>query len=288
MSTEIVTKIVEESTAKPKTKKKVSAKKTVAKKKTTAKKTKSDLIIDTAHGIENLKKSEAYDRARELSEDIEFSYFQLGGILSVIQSNAWFTEDGFETFRDFVESEFGINYRKSMYLISIYNGLVQSGIPWTKVAPLGWTKVKELVGVITPENVDEWVAKAKGMTVLQLQQAIKEAAQTPGVDAPEGSESKVESVTTFTIKMHEDQKEVILEALERAKKEANTEHNAVALEAICMSYLSGGGGTVVQKTMPELMTQFGWQETLETFSEVFDDEDIEITVVVPEKATADA
>jgi len=290
MSTEIVTKIVEQSTTKtPKTKKKVSAKKKV---KTTKKPASTDLIISTAHTIENLKKSDAYDRARELSENVEYTYFQLGGVLSLIQGNAWFTEDGYESFREFVEAEFGINYRKSMYLISIYNSLVQSGIPWKTVEPIGWTKLKELIGVITPENVDEWVEKAKGMTVLQLQQAIKEAAT--GADktgAVEGSESKVESVTTFTVKMHDDQKEVILEAIERAKKEANTEHNAVALEAICMSYLSGGGGTAIQpKTMIESMLEIGWQKTLTEFGKAFDDEDIEVTVVVPENKveTADA
>ena len=37
-----------------------------------------------------------------------------------------------------------------------------------------------------------------------------------------------------------DQKDTILLALERARSELETEYDGVALEAICMGYLSGG------------------------------------------------
>lgn len=42
---------------------------------------------------------------------------------------------------------------------------------------------------------------------------------------------------------HADQIEIIELGLERARQEANTEFDNVALEAICMNYLSGGNAT---------------------------------------------
>jgi hypothetical protein len=44
---------------------------------------------------------------------------------------------------------------------------------------------------------------------------------------------------------HDDQVETIESALDRARDEMGTEFDAVALEAICMNYLSGGN--VIQK-----------------------------------------
>jgi hypothetical protein len=51
------------------------------------------------------------------------------------------------------------------------------------------------------------------------------------------------STGKFRLRFHgvaPDQKETILLALERARSELETEYDAVALEAICMNYLSGG------------------------------------------------
>jgi len=41
--------------------------------------------------------------------------------------------------------------------------------------------------------------------------------------------------------VHPDQLETILDALAKARREGNTNYDAVALEGICMSYLGGHG-----------------------------------------------
>ena len=242
----------------------------------------SDLLQVTAHNIEGLAKAKAYSLAHKLLEETEYSYFQLGGVFSVIQSNGWFIDDGYENFRAFVEAEFGIQYRKAMYVISIYNGLIASQVEWEKVKGLGWTKLKELVPVLTPENTDEWVERASGMTVLQIQEAIK--AEKAGAPAEEKAKAESTKVTTLTVKLHEDQKEVILEAIEKAKSEAGTEYPAVALEAVCLQFLSGSpaAAPAKQKTLEELMLAAGWEKVLEVFGEVF--KEIDLTVYVNQDA----
>lgn len=240
-----------------------------------------DLISDTAYELETLDKSTAYKLVEQLGEDIEYTYFRLGGVLSVIQSNGWYTDEGFDSFRTFCESKFGLKYRKAMYLIAIYNSLVEAKIPWNKVKELGWTKLKELAPILTQDNVDEWAAKASEMTTLQLQDAIKQS-QTVALNGPdEESEPATSTTTTLSFKLHEDQKQMVKEALDKAKKETGTDVDAVALENIIMGYL---GGNAANKSKPQptdlktVMNTVGWEKTLEMFEQLWPD--IELTVAV--------
>lgn len=59
-----------------------------------------------------------------------------------------------------------------MYWVGIYNDLAESGVSWEKVKEFGWTKLKEIAGVLTQDNVDEWVDIAKQQTTLQLMQTV--------------------------------------------------------------------------------------------------------------------
>lgn len=199
-----------------------------------------DLIASTAQEIENVKDAQtAVQCVHDLQAQQGFSNFKLGGYLSLIQTKAWFGDH--PTFKAFIESETDLDYRKAMYLISIYNGLVEADIAWEKVAVLGWTKLKELVGVLNKDNVDDWVEKAKSSTVLQLMadiQAHKKSANESngGTDSEPAADS---IVSTLTFKVHEDQKETVNAAIEKAMKATGTDSKTVAMEHIALDYLAG-------------------------------------------------
>ncbi len=262
------------------------------KKKTTKKKATDDLIVNVSHEVENYDKAKAITTVKSLSEDIEFSYFKVGGILNRINEEGWYTEDGFAKFSEFVESTFGIKRTKAMYLINIYNGLLTSGVMWEDVKDVGWSKLKEIVSVLTKKNVKAWVKRANEMTVLQLNAYVKQHKQ--GDDAGTADDSGVPKVSSMTFKMHDDQKETVIEALDKAKDESKTEHNNVALEAICMDYLAGPSAPTTEKAGPEedekgepsldalksLMENFNYIQVLETFELVWPD--IDVTVAEPE------
>ena len=224
-----------------------------------------DVIVQTAKEIGNLDKETAIEIVPELIESVDFSYFRLGGVLSTIQDNGWWEGEA-GTFKDFIQDNFGLHYRKAMYLINIYDGLVEADIPWAKVSGLGWTKLKELADILTPENVDEWVKKAQAMTTLNLQAAVKAykagELDTDGTTAPDSS-----GVSTITFKVHPDQKETIKEAVDKAMEEADTEFKGVALEAICMNYLSGG--STKKAPTPSLTAMFE-KSTPEAVLEAFE------------------
>lgn len=241
-----------------------------------------DLIVQVAHQVENMKEDKAFKLVPQLLDSIDKDYFILGGILSAIQNQGWYMDKGYENFRAYVENECSIQYRKAMYLISIYNGLVESGVAWAKVSELGWTKLKELAGILTPDNVDEWVGYAKEMTTLQLQEFIKSktAGAVAGGDAPVQAdvvEAAKKTVTTMTFKVHPDQKDTVKAALEKAKHETGTTVDTVALEHICLDFLSGTKLKNVP-TLKELMDGRSAEEVLEVFGEVFPDVVLEATL----------
>lgn len=241
----------------------------------------SNVFVSTATAIEKLEKEEAFSRVPELLDSVDFNYFQLGGVLAVIQSNDWAKEEGFDSFRDLVEHKFGLHYRKAMYLVGIYTSLIEAEVPFDKVAGIGWSKLKEIASVVTPDNVEEWVAKAQDNTVLQLIELVKKAKEGTLQKSDETPDEGPKNVTTFSVKVHADQKTTIANAIDKAKKEADTEFPGVALEAICMGYLAGAsGGTKAAKpkSLKAVMEGYSYEEVLEAFEVIWPDIDITATV----------
>jgi hypothetical protein len=233
-----------------------------------------DQILDVAHELENLTKEKAEALAYELSNNEGQNEFRLGGVFSVIKSNGWF--EGFKDFKAYVSEKFGIEYRKAQYCINIYDKLVSEQISWSKVSSLNsWTKVCILVPVLTAENVEEWVAKAADVNCDTLKALVK-AATTAG--APEEEDVPITSeVVKMAFTVHPDQKVTIIQAIEKAKGEVNTEHSTVALENICLGYLSGSvQANKPVGTLKEQMKAVGFNQVLAIFGTLWPEIELEI------------
>lgn len=242
----------------------------------------ADYIVETASSIEKITPDEAFDAVPSLMNNVDETYFKLGGLFSVIQSNGWWKDKGYESFREFVEKRFGMHYRKAMYLQNIYVKLVESGIPWAKVTDLGWTKLKELVDVLNKDNVDDWVAKAKALSALQLADLVRESKKAnPVLTSGLTPDSSTPNATTITFKVHPDQKAIIKEAVAKAKADAGSEFDAVGLEAIALNYVSGPKVSSGPKlTLREFIEQNGYsvEDVLQTASVIWPDVDIKATI----------
>lgn len=230
----------------------------------------TDLILATAHEIETLTKVKALNLADKLVEDIDANGFRLGGVLKVIFDQSWF--EGYESFGEFVAAKFGFQERKARYLMEIYDNLVTKQIPWEKVESLGWTKLKDLARILTNENVDMWVEKAKSLSVVELQALLKGNTEA-------GGEAKTTSDSTkMVFKLKADQVETVQAALSKAKIEGNTEFDSVGLELICTGYL--GGSITTGQDLAGLMQTVGWQQVLTLFDQLFPE--VNIAVDLPE------
>jgi len=238
----------------------------------------TDLIAKTAFEIENLNESQCHAALHQIVEDTEFSFFKMGGVLSKIQENGWFGEHG--SLKEYIEAEFNIKYRTAMYAIQIYNDLVEAGVPWDKVKAVGWTKIKEVSPVLTSDNVDHWVEKAKTLTTKELIEEVKQF-KGEGESNSGGDDAAPAKTTTMTFKAHEDQAETIKSALDKAKEAAGTTVDTVALEFICLEFVnnfSGQGGEPAGPPSAEVFQSIGYEKVLELFEEAFPDINLAVEV----------
>lgn len=230
----------------------------------------TDLIVQTAHEIENLTKTKALHLADNLAENSDMNDFRLGGVLQLILNHSWF--DGYESFAAYVYEKFGFQERKARYLIQIYNDLVSKQIPWEKISHLGWTKIKDLSGLITLENVDEWVMKAEPLTVAELQALIKG-------NTAEGTNKSVSTKSDnfpWKVNLKEDQLDAVQKAIAKAKGELHTEYDSVALENISLWYL-GESTKAAPLSLAEMAKKMGFKTVMAELGEVFPEYDIEVT-----------
>lgn len=232
-----------------------------------------DVLVDLVQEIENMKEKDAKSLVGTLVEQTEVTFFKQGGVLSVIMANKWF--DPYASFKDYVEKEHGMHYRRAMYWIEIYNDLVAAGVPWEKVKSIGWSKLKEIAGVLNNDNVDEWVDIATKQNTISLIETVK---AYKAKDAPAAIEDQTaKTVTAKTFKVHEDQKVTIETAIAKAKEMSSTTADTVALEYICLDFL--GGPSLVQK-----LQQMGIEAALNALEKAYPNAKIDVEITETEAA----
>ena len=112
--------------------------------------------------------------------DQGLNYFAMGGLLRRMSEKQWY--GGHETFKALCEEELEFHPRKGLYLIQIFDAVVEAKLTWPDIENVGWTKLRVLVRTIEPQALPKWVEKAKNMTVLQLEAAVKEQAGSEALE----------------------------------------------------------------------------------------------------------
>lgn len=172
----------------------------------------------------------------EAHKAIEENYLAMAQLLSEAYHKDFYAEWGFKDFREYVETELDVHYRKAMYLVDIWDKVKQLGLSKAKVAKLGWTKMKDIASVVTAENQKEWLEKAEKMNSRELTEAVKVSRSADTSQA-----GPVPTITTMTFRLSEAEANIVTEALEEAKKLTETENVVVALEMICQDWLEAKG-----------------------------------------------
>jgi len=197
-----------------------------------------------------VEKQKEYEEVRQRIQDciqrIDAAYMELCQLLHKVYSEKLWQVWGYNSFDQYVEKELPYKMRKVYYLISIWDWFaVKVGDPTVmeKVAGLGWSKVKELVGVVTAENVDEWVEIARRVDGRQLaelcKQALIEKERQAGA-APLPHEENVAAVSklikTINFSVTPEQYETIQTALEAAKRITGSNKKSYLITMICLDF----------------------------------------------------
>lgn len=121
--------------------------------------------------LAKLSKPEILNLLSFLTEKISRSFIMMGGLLYTIRKNKWYAPD-YPNFQEFCDAYVDIQYRKAMYLITIYESLVGNHIPFEEAAKLGYTKLVLLAPYFTSDNFDGIVSWALPLKTAQIEAAL--------------------------------------------------------------------------------------------------------------------
>lgn len=189
-------------------------------------------------------KGEIVNRSNEVRDQIlvaaaliDESYQSLAKLLHETYDNGYYLRWGFENFKEYCETEIGVQYRKARYLVGIAEMIRDLSIAWEDVEGVGWTKMRALIPILKEEGiVGDWLEIAKQYSVKDLEKLVKD--QRAGFDI--GS-SGGDRIVTLTFRMTPEQSEIITDALDTAKKVSETNDPVLAFEQMAFDYVMQQG-----------------------------------------------
>lgn len=197
-----------------------------------------------------LSEDQALAELRSTCDDEALSHLRRGGILLRMKENGWHGKGS--EFYGYVREELGFGKRDVQHHMAVYENLCKLDIPWEKVQPLGWFKLRMLSSFLTRENVEKVVAEVAGMTTRQVQDYLRAAPSKLHAHAPGEAGNHL---VVLKIRLGKDQEDTYRIAIGKARKESKTESDAVALERICLDFLAGVNQTPVPQTLKEYLLQ---------------------------------
>ena len=161
----------------------------------------------------------------QLKARLDECYYELGGLLREIFHQQYYLELGYHHFDDYLQETLEFSTRKAFYLMGIWEKANELNIPPKKLRRIGWTKMKEVVRVATPEDLAVWLARAEKLTTQELQALIQ-------------GKKDEEAPKPFTLYFYQAQREVFERALEIAGLMTGSESKGYQAEMIAAEFLA--------------------------------------------------
>ena len=203
----------------------------------------TDLMGDLAP-----RSNEVREKILEESQKIDESYQNLAQLLHECYENTYYIRWGYSNFKEYCESE-GLHYRRSKYLVGIAQVVKDMNIPWEDIEGIGWTKMRTLVPILKEQGVvGDWLDLASQYTVKELEKLVADSKL--GLDI---SGSGGDRIVSLKFSLTPTQSEMILDALDHAKRVAETEDSVLALEQMAYDYVMQQGGDPERTTLERLI-----------------------------------
>ena len=201
---------------------------------------------------------------------IDESYQNLAQLLHETYEHGYYIRWSFSTFKEYCESELGVQYRKAKYLVNIAQVLKDMKIEWSEVEGLGWTKLRTLIPLLKERGTPgDWFEIAQQYTVKELEALVRD--ERAGFDI---SSSGGDKIVTLTFKMTPETSEIVSDALDTAKKAAETSDPVLALEQMSYDYVMAQGSVPERSSLEALVkfaeTHYGVELVVAGREEVYD------------------
>ncbi len=172
------------------------------------------------------QQTDPLEYARSLWDDVNSTYYALGGALAYIFAEKRHHDYGYtgaNAFNRFVDGEIpNMKSRKARYLIEVYVRFTNLGIDKSQVLDLGWTLASNIAAVATPENVHELIAYAKEHGGRALKVFIEENYKIRDSIVEEEvvlRPAEVGKMRHITVSVYQDQFDLYENALEHVKQQ---------------------------------------------------------------------
>jgi len=173
---------------------------------------------------------------------VETEHWALSSLLWEVYSGTMYTGWGFSSWKEYVEKELDFQLRKAEYHTAVgkwFSRMPSAAQEWAR--GLGFSKVRLLTGIVTPENIAEWKGKIEGKSFLEIQAIIKGGGEEDDGDTGEskGKENKLKNVN---LKQFPEQHANFIAATDIAKGMAESDKISHAVDLIMTDFLATNGG----------------------------------------------
>lgn len=141
------------------------------------------------------KNSEAFDlnqKIIELKKEIEGNFIKLGAYLKEIRDKNLYKILSYETFEEYLgQPELSMNRSTVYSIIGVYEDFMcnQSDIKIEEIKEIGYSKLSRIRQFKSDPNFEEWIAKAKTLSLSDLGAEIRE---TKGITPKITAETTIE------------------------------------------------------------------------------------------------
>lgn len=198
-------------------------------------------MSDTALKLKmDLTPKEVRERLSELREQIDQSYFEMAKLLWHANEHKLWKDWGYQSFRDYVDSNLQFEIRKAQILVQIWSAVVKVNQEKfaKRMAGIGWSKAAIIAGAL-PEAKDpeELVDRAEKKGREELRNYVKKLRGERSSNAGE--------MTRMDFTLLDDQRETVDAALKTAMDmmpklpEGTTYRSSLVLAYVCQAFLAG-------------------------------------------------
>ena len=145
--------------------------------------------------MNELTETNVHDKVIELKKDIERSFIKMGGMLKLVRDNKLYLEKGCVTFEEYIAiPELALNRSTVYAIINVFEVFFeksnQSDIEG--LTEIGYSKLNRISQFKDQPDFDEWIYKAKTLSLSDLGAEIKE---TKGISENLSSTKSEDKIT---------------------------------------------------------------------------------------------
>lgn len=181
-----------------------------------------------ANSIQSDRATAILEEFDSVKKSLQVHFLNLGKLLKEIKDNLYYKARGYANFKDFVEAELDLGWRRAFYLaqlaekleaLELFQNAIESGH--------GITSLQEILSLDTKADVEKLLSAPISPNAVR-----ERVASIKGV-IPDGDLWHV-----YRFPVSPEQKGIIEEALGRARMMGNTDSLSQALEYICADFIS--------------------------------------------------